>query len=283
MAGQFSAYDDQQSFPSARPRHGIKLLPIILFIAYGIYYYYSNQEIVPVTGRTQLVDISRSDEMRLGLQSYQQILSQSEVIEHGKEAELIKMIGQKIAAVSDDPGFDWEYKLINSDQANAFCLPGGKVAVYAGILPIAKNPNGLAIIMGHEIAHAIARHGAERMAHQKLAQLGQIAVGMSVSEMEPQQKRVVLGALGLGTQFGILLPFSRDHEAKADEIGLMYAARACFDPSEAPRLWQRMAEANSSGGQPLEFMSTHPSHETRIQRLSELVPKALEERSKHCT
>jgi predicted Zn-dependent protease len=272
---------DDSATPGVIQRHGIKILPILLFIAYGIYYYYSNQDVVPVTGRKQLVEISQSQEMALGLQSYQSILSQSHIIASGPQAELVKSVGAKIAAVSDDPGFEWEYNLIDSPQANAFCLPGGKVAVYTGILPIVQNPDGLAIVMGHEIAHAIARHGAERMAHEKLAQLGQMAIGMSVSDMDPQKQRAVLGAFGLGAQFGLLLPFSREHESEADEIGLIYAARACFNPEEAPRLWERMAKMNS-GRQPLEFMSTHPSNENRIQRLTALVPHALEEKAKYC-
>lgn len=265
-------------------RGGIKLLPILLFGAYMAYYYFSNQQTVPLTGRKQLVDISREQEAALGLQSYAQILRQEQVVRNGKEADLIREIGQKLAKATreDGNGFEWEFNLINSDQVNAFCLPGGKVAVYTGILPVAKNIDGLAAIMGHEIAHAIARHGAERMAQQKLVQIGTMAAGVAVSDMDPSMQRGVMGALGVGAQFGVLLPFSRDHESEADFMGIIYAARACYDPREAPELWVRMGQASGGGRAPSEFMSTHPSHETRIRQLNEWMPKALEERAQVC-
>ena len=262
-------------------RSGIKLLPVLLFGIYGVYYYFSNQEIVPVTGRTQLVDISRDQEAALGLQSYRQILRQENVVTTGQNAETIKSIGTRISAVTESSGFKWEYNLIDSPQVNAFCLPGGKVAVYSGILPVAKNTDGLAAIMGHEIAHAIARHGAERMAHQKLVQIGTLAAGVAVSDMDPGQQRAVMGALGVGAQFGLLLPFSREHESEADYMGLIYLARACFDPTEAPKLWERMGQASGGKG-PAEFTSTHPSHETRIRQFQQWMPEALKIRQEKC-
>jgi len=262
-------------------RRGIKWLPILLFVLYLGYYFTANREEVPLTGRTQLVDLSREQEMALGFQSYQQILARERVIAGGPQAELVQEIGRRIAAVSEDPGFAWEFNLIDSDQANAFCLPGGKVAVYTGILPVAANTDGLAVIMGHEIAHAIARHGAERMAHQKLVQIGSMAASAAFSDMDYQQQSMVMGALGVGAQYGVLLPFSRDHESEADYIGLVYAARACFDPTEAPEVWRRMGEA-SSAGQPTEFTSTHPSHETRIRQFDEWMPEALGIRGTGC-
>ncbi len=259
----------------------MRLIPILLFGLYFVYYYFSHRERVPMTGRKQLVDMSREQEARLGLQSYMQVLRTSRVVRSGPMVDRIKAIGQRIAKVSDDPGFQWEYTLIESNQVNAFCLPGGKVAVYTGILPVAANDDGLAAIMGHEIAHAIARHGAERMAQQRLMQIGTLAAGVAVSDMDPQKQRAVMGALGIGGQFGIMLPFSRSHESEADYMGLIYAAKACFDPREAPKLWVRMAQA--SRGQPAEFMSTHPSHETRIRQLQKWMPEALENRAKYCS
>jgi predicted Zn-dependent protease len=180
-----------------------------------------------------------------------------------------------------DPGFEWEFNVIDSPQANAFALPGGKTAVYTGLLPIAENHNGLAIVMGHEIAHAIARHGAERMAHQKLVQIGTLAASVAVGDMDVDTQRMVMGALGVGTQYGVLLPFSRDHESEADYMGLLFVARACFDPTEAPKLWQRMGEM-SQGRQPAEFMSTHPNHATRIKQFQEWMPDALALRQQYC-
>lgn len=261
----------------------MRLIPIVLFGLYFAYYYFSNQNEVPITGRHQLVDISREQEMALGLQSWQQIKSDSKIITHGKHIELIRDIGQRlqIAARELDPGFDWEFNLIDSDQANAFCLPGGKVAVYTGILPIAENTDGLAVVMGHEIAHAIARHGAERMAYQKLVRFGSMAAGMALGGMDIGAQRAVMGAMGAGSQYGILLPFSRKHESEADRIGLLFAAKACFDPREAPKLWQRMGEA-SGGEAPAEFSSTHPTPETRIKQFEEWMPEALAIYERNC-
>ena len=260
----------------------LRLLPIVLFGLYLAYYYFSNQEEVAMTGRSQLIDISHEQEMALGLQSYQQILSQQNVLRSGHAVDLVREIGYRLAKViDDDPGFEWEFNVIDNEQANAFALPGGKVAVYTGILPIVENVNGLSAVMGHEIAHAIARHGAERMAHQKLVQYGRMAAGMALGSMDIGPQRMVMGALGMGAQYGVLLPFSRKHESEADYMGLIYLARACFDPREAPKIWERMSE--HSKGQPSEFMSTHPSHETRIRLLNEWMPEALEIREKFCS
>lgn len=265
-----------------RRRGRITWLPIVLFALYGLYYYASNQEVVPITGRKQLVDMTRQQEMALGLQSYRQILSRERVVPDGELVNEVRLIGIRLAAAArpEDPGFHWEFNVIDSDQVNAFALPGGKVAVYTGIVPVAKNADGLSVVMGHEIAHAIARHGAERMAHQKLVQLGTLAAGMALSDMDTQTQHMVMGALGVGAQFGVLLPFSRSHESEADHMGLIFVARACFDPREAPRLWERMGRA--SGGASAEFMSTHPSHATRIRQFEEWMPEALEIRAQSC-
>ncbi len=255
----------------------------IAFAIYGLYYYFSNQSEVPLTGRQQLVDISRAQEASLGLQSYQQILAQAHLVRSGPEYELVQEIGARIAAAASDvdPGFDWQVNLIQSEQVNAFALPGGKVAVYTGILPVAQNEHGLAVIMGHEMAHAIARHGAERMAYQKLSQLGTLAAGMSVSGMDPAQQQMLMAALGAGAQFGVLLPFSREHESEADFMGLIFLARGCYDPTAAPDLWHRMS---AGGGQrPPEFMSTHPSGATRIRQFEQWMPEAMQIYQQHCS
>jgi metalloendopeptidase OMA1, mitochondrial len=171
--------------------------------------------------------------------------------------------------------------VIKSDQANAFCLPGGKMAVYTGIIPIAENEDALAVIMGHEIAHALLRHGAERMAQQKLMQMGQMATGMAVGDMDPRQQQMVMAALGAGAQYGLMLPYARDHESEADEVGLMLAAAACYNPAEAPKLWERMS-AHSGGRSQPEFMSTHPNPATRIDKLSAMIPAAQELQQRFC-
>lgn len=267
--------------PALRRRGRVRWLPVLLFVGYVGYYYLTHQEEVPLTGRKQLVDLNREQEMALGYQSYRQILNQSQIVPSGQAVDLVRDIGRRLAAVAEDPGFEWEFNVVASNQVNAFCLPGGKVAVYTGILPVAKNADGLAAVMGHEIAHAIARHGAERIAHQKLVQIGSLAANMALGDMDNDTRHMVMGALGVGAQFGVLLPFSREHESEADYMGLVYAARACFDPTEAPRLWERMGQA-SSGRAPSEFMSTHPSHETRIQQFKEWMPKAMEMRQQKC-
>ena len=175
----------------------VRLIPIVLFAIYGLYYYVSNQETVPITGRSQLVDMTREQEMSLGLQSYQEILSQSQVIRQGEAVTLIKTIGQKLAraAADVDPGFNWEFNVIQSKQANAFALPGGKTAVYTGLFSVAENANGLAVVMGHEIAHAIARHGAERMAYQKLVRIGSMAASVALGDMDFQGQTSRHGSL----------------------------------------------------------------------------------------
>ncbi|MDX1979169.1 MAG: M48 family metallopeptidase [Bryobacteraceae bacterium] len=227
-------------------RGRVMWLPLLLFGLYAAYYYFSNRQKVPLTGRTQLVDMSREQEAALGFQSYRQILASERIVRSGQAADLVKSIGARISKVSEDPGFEWEYNLIESDQANAFCLPGGKVAVYTGILPITKNVDGLAVVMGHEIAHAIARHGAERMAQEKLVRIGQMATGVAVGDMDPQTQHMIMGAFGLGAKFGMLLPFSREHESEADYMGLIYVAKTCFDPREAPKLWERMGRPRAA-------------------------------------
>lgn len=269
--------------PRARMSWKMRLIPLVLFALYGLFYYFANQEPVPITGRSHMVDMTRKQEMALGLQSYQDILSQSRVIPQGQVVDLVRTIGRRLAqaAADVDPGFEWEFNVIESDQANAFALPGGKTAVYTGLIPLAENHSGLAVVMGHEIAHAIARHGAERMAYQKLVQIGTMAAQVALGDMDYDTQRMVMGALGVGTQYGVLLPFSRDHESEADYMGLLFVARACFDPTEAPRLWERMGEM-SQGKQPAEFLSTHPSHETRIKQFQEWMPEALAIRDQHC-
>jgi len=276
------------AFATARQgrRGGFRLLPILLFGGYFVWYWFSHQSEVPMTGRTQLVDISREQEEALGLEAYQEVLASERVVTSGELPAQVKDTAKRlIDAVHKldakaDPGFTWEANVIESEQANAFALPGGKIAVYTGILPIVANADGLAAVMGHEIAHAIARHGAERMAYQKLVQMGSMAAGMSISDMDVSTQRMVMAALGAGANFGVLMPFSRDHESEADRLGLLFSAAACYDPREAPRLWERMAAASKAS--PPEFASTHPSHGTRIRQLNEWMPEALAVRAKHC-
>ena len=279
----------------ARRRGGLRIWVLVLFIGYGAWYWYSNQGVDPVTGESVLIDrsLSADDEKALGLQAYQQILSQERPADPDSPiSRQVRTIAERLvakvevveAALAAEHGlepsrfsssFDWEVNVIESDQANAFCLPGGKMAVYTGLVPVAQNEDAMAVVMGHEIAHALLRHGAQRMAQQRLSQIGQAAGAFS--GMDPQQQQMVMAAMG----YGYLLPYARKHENEADEVGLMLAAAACFDPRESVPLWERMGQA--SGGQaPPEFASTHPNPGTRIDRLQALVPKALEYRERFC-
>lgn len=237
---------------------------------------------VPGTGRSQINFMSTSQEMRMGAQAYREMLADEQVVTSGPDAEMVRRIGERIAASavemlpeSDAKKFRWEFKLIHAPEvANAWALPGGKTAVYTGLLPITQDEDSLAAVMGHEVAHALASHGAERMSHNVLLQGALIGANFSMKEMEPDTRDNVMMALGVGANVGMMLPFSRSHESEADEIGLMLAANAGYNPEAAIGLWQRMG-ANSEGAPP-EFLSTHPSPDTRIDRLRALMPQANE-------
>jgi predicted Zn-dependent protease len=262
-------------------RRHIKWLPLLLAGLFFAYQYFSSEKFVnPETGRKSHVAMSTREEASLGVQSYQQVLAQSESINSGPDLEMVKRVASRLATATGKAGadFDWQVSLIRSSQANAFCLPGGKIVVYTGILPITQNEPALATVLGHEMAHATSRHGSQRVLEQNLAQTALTGVAMSLSDMDYDKQRAVMGALGAGTQFGVLMPFSRKHESEADEIGLLYMARAGYDPRESIRFWQRME--NAGGAQPPEFLSSHPSHGTRIQQLEAEMPKALEEYNK---
>ena len=171
-------------------------------------------------------------------------------------------------------GYEWEFNLIESDQVNAFCMPGGKVAFYTGILPYCKDEVGVAVVMGHEVSHAIAEHGNERLSQQLVQQLGGVALAVAVNEKPAETQALCMAAYGVGTQYGVMLPFSRKHESEADELGLYFMALAGYNPTEAPKFWERMSK--SGGQKPPEFLSTHPSDETRISDLNAHMPKAME-------
>ena len=225
---------------------------------------------VPVTGRSQLVLISAAQETQLGEQAFQQVLQESTLSRDATANAILQRVGQRIAANSGLEGLKWEFVLIDSDQVNAFALPGGKVAVYTGILPICENEAGLAAVIGHEVSHVIARHGAERMSQGLVVELVGAGVNQALSEKNAALREGVMTAYGLGSQVGVLLPYSRTHETEADTIGVQLMARAGYDPAEAPRVWERMA--GLGGQQPPQLLSTHPSHESRIRNLSAMVP-----------
>lgn len=263
-----------------RRRH-LTLFPIVIALAFAAYQYFGAEKAVnPETGRKARVALSSDQEAALGLQSYREVLAQSETVSSGPQREMVERVAKRLAAVTGEAArdFQWQVALIRSDQANAFCLPGGKIAVYTGILPYTQNEAALAAVMGHEMGHAIARHGSQRMLQSSLTQTVLAGAQYSFTDMDPRERTLVMAALGVGAQYGVLLPFSREHESEADEMGLMYMARAGYDPHEAVRFWERM---NAAGGsQPPQFMSTHPAHATRIQHLEALMPKAEAEYAK---
>ena len=228
-------------------------------------------------GRVARVSLSREQETAMGVQAYREVLTSRPVIRSGRDYELVRRCAERLAGATGTSGrgFQWEVSLIDEPrQVNAFCLPGGKIAVYTGILPVAKSEAGLAVVMGHEMAHATLRHGSERILQQQSTNTILTGVNFSTMDMDYGQRRMIMGALGAGAQFGVLLPFSRDHESEADKVGLRYMAAAGYDPREAVPFWQRMGRA-SNGSQPPQFASTHPSHETRIKRLKEELPNAM--------
>jgi predicted Zn-dependent protease len=229
---------------------------------------------VPMTGRYQLLLSDEAQEIAAGATSYGQYLSEAKISTDKTNTALVKKVGQKIAAVSDCD-YDWEFNLLESNEANAWCLSGGKVAVYTGILPYTQNEAGLATVMAHEIAHAIARHGAERSAQNTLLQYG-LAIGGATLSNNPNRELIMLG-VNVAGNVGIILPYSRKHESEADYMGLLLMAKAGYDPNEAIKFWQRMVFASSgSQGGLSDFLSTHPSDEKRIKDLQEHMPEALE-------
>jgi predicted Zn-dependent protease len=225
---------------------------------------------VPLTGRSQLILISEEEELALGLQSYQKVLKEAKLSQDPQMNETVRRVGMKLAQVADRPDYQWEFSVIEDDKTvNAFCLPGGKVAVYTGILPITRDETGLAVVLSHEIGHAIARHGAERISTQELAKIGELGLIVALGGKDPQTVKAIDTAYGVGAGVGIILPFSRKHESEADHIGLILMAKAGYDPQAAVEFWQRMLEAKKDQKVPPEFLSTHPSDERRIQQIKQ--------------
>ncbi len=239
---------------------------------------------VPLTGRSQLSLIPAGQLQTMSYSQYAEVLQTNQLSGDAEATAMVARVGVRIQAAVEQymaqqglanqlAGYDWEFNLIESDQVNAWCMPGGKVAFYSGILPVCQDEAGVAVVMGHEIAHAIADHGGERMSQGMLTQFGSVALDQALAN-KPEQTRALAGtAFALGAQFGAMLPFSRLHESEADHMGLIFMAMAGYDPREAPAFWERMS---AGGGQaPPEFMSTHPSDDTRMRKLNEAMPEAL--------
>ncbi len=224
----------------------------------------------PYTNRSQMIFVSSSEEMALGEKSYKEALSEAKVVHNTKDTQRVKNIGQKIAQVAARPDFKWEFNLVEDNQANAFCLPGGKVVVYTGILKYAKNDDQLATVISHEIAHALARHGAERMSQgmiqQGVGMVGNVVLGATA----PQYQNAFNQVYGLGSNLGVMLPYGRMQESEADEIGIHLMHKAGYNINEAVNFWQNMSEGKSGNS---DFFSTHPSSNTRVKDIQKVIAK----------
>lgn len=240
---------------------------------------------VPITGRKQLNILPSSQMLSMSFQQYNDFVKTSTLSTNATQTALVRKVGTRIQKAVEDyfnskgmahelKGYNWEFNLVESPEANAWCMPGGKVVFYTGILPITKDETGLAVVMGHEVAHAVAEHGNERMSQGMLTQLGGMALTVALQEKPEQTQALWMTAFGVGSQLGVALPFSRLHESEADKLGLIFMAMAGYNPQEAVSFWQRMA-ANKGGQAPPEFLSTHPSDATRIAQIKKWLPEAM--------
>ena len=240
-----------------------------------------------ITGRNQLSLVSDAEVQAQAVTEYKTFLTQNKVVSatQSKDAEMVKRVGSRIANAitkyyteqglgKELAGYQWEYNLVNSDQVNAWCMPGGKIVVYTGLLPVTQNEAALAVVLGHEITHAVAKHGNERMSEALVQQLGGAALSVAFANKPAETRNMFLQAYDMGSTVGVSLPHSRNQEYEADKFGLIYAALAGYNPQEAIPLWQRM-EKLSTGQKPPEFLSDHPAEGNRIARLQEQMPNAL--------
>jgi len=230
----------------------------------------------PITNRSQLILISNDEEIAMGLSAAQKIKKSAKLSTDKAQVARIRRIGQRIARISGRDDFQWEFNVIVSDQVNAFCLPGGKVFFYTGILKLMDNDDQIATVMGHEIAHALARHGAERMSMQMLSQVG-MQLGAMALDIPAKYQGLYVQAYGLGMNMGVMLPFSRRDEHEADQIGVYLMWKAGYNPHEAVKFWRKMQQA-SAGKAPPEFLSTHPSDQSRIDAINAFIEQLPKQR-----
>ncbi|MFZ2323460.1 MAG: M48 family metallopeptidase [Ignavibacteriaceae bacterium] len=258
----------------------LKVFVPIIFLSISVYYCST----VPITGRSQLNLVSSSEMNSMSFQQYDEFLTQNKLSTDQNETAMVKRVGVKIQKAVETyfaqnnlskelEGYQWEFNLVESPDVNAWCMPGGKVVVYTGILPITKDETGLAVVMGHEIAHAVAQHGSERMSQQMLQQLGGVALSVALKNEPETTQSIFSAAYGVGTEVGVMLPFSRTHESEADHLGLIFMAMAGYNPNYAVDFWTKMAA--QGGSKPPEFLSTHPSDETRIADIKKELPEAM--------
>ncbi|KPJ60891.1 MAG: peptidase M48 [Latescibacteria bacterium DG_63] len=240
---------------------------------------------VPLTGRRQLNVLPGSTVLSMSFQQYDEFLKTNKLSTDENQTKMVKTVGRRIQGAVEQylaeknlseelKGYDWEFNLVESEELNAWCMPGGKVVVYTGLLPVTSDETGLAVVMGHEIAHAVAKHGNERMSQALVTQMGGMALSKAMEKKPEQTRQLWMAAFGVGAQLGVILPYSRLHESEADHLGLIFMAMAGYDPREAVDFWERMAQ-QKGGGAPPELLSTHPSDETRIRQLKALVSEAM--------
>ncbi len=255
----------------------ISLIIVILFLSLSC-------TTVPITGRQQFSILPDYAMISISLQQYNEFLKNNKISSNQEQTQMVKKVGRKIQMAVEQyftdknksyalKDYKWEFNLIESEEKNAWAMPGGKVVVYEGILPITKDEAGLAVVMGHEIAHAIAKHGNERMSQGLIAQMGGMALSKALEEKPGKTRQLWMTVFGVGAQFGVMLPFSRLQETEADHLGLIFMAIAGYDPDEAVEVWKRMAQMKE-GQTPPKFLSTHPTNETRIRKIKETIPKA---------
>lgn len=239
---------------------------------------------VPLTGRQQLSLVPESEMIALSFQQYGEFIKTSRISRDPAQTEMVRRVGTSIQRAVESyfaqkqisrelAGFAWEFSLVDSNEVNAFCMPGGKVVVFSGILPVTKTEAGLAVVVGHEVAHAVAKHGSERMSQGLLQQMGGLALQKALEDKPQETQALWMTAFGLGSQLGVMLPYSRTHEYEADRLGMIFMAMAGYDPNAALEFWQRMSQ--SGGAKAPEFLSTHPSDESRIAKIREVLPEAL--------
>ena len=242
----------------------------------------------PLTKKSQLTLFPESELQAMGTQQYQQFLSQSRVVSasSNRDAEMVRRVGQRITRAVGEyyaqngmtdklNGFNWEYNLVDDKAVNAWCMPGGKIVVYTGLLPVTQNEAALAVVVGHEVSHALLQHGNQRMSSQLGAELVGAGLQVALANKPTETQNIFLAAYGAGTTVGVLLPFSRKQELEADRFGLIWTAMAGYNPQEAIALWERMERASQGGQKPPEFLSTHPSEGTRIDELQKYMPEAM--------
>ncbi len=229
---------------------------------------------VEYTGRSQVNLVSEGDEKKLGVDAYDDILKKTPLSKNQAWQAQLKRVGQRISAAAAKPEYEWAFNVLAGKDVNAFCLPGGKVAFWEGIMPVAQDDAGVAVVMGHEVAHALARHGAERMSQSMGAQIVGQVLGAGVGMVNPAYTEAFSQAYGLGVNVAVILPWGRAQESEADQIGLILMAKAGYDPSAAVGFWERMAKVKQ-GGSPSEFLSTHPSDDTRIAQIKQWLPEAM--------